>query len=152
MCAILHTPLLPFGPVFGPLLIGKLRSNPGESDPQPSVADARDVGETMALIGGIHCLFVGWLYWVTSYFSFVMLDATWPTLTITVIWRIRTVLFIFLAIGLGQVGTGIALRNNGSLARKIAKFYGIAQVLLPPVGTYYGVHLLRFLRASENNR
>jgi hypothetical protein len=122
------------------LLIKKQNAEENQED--------REVGKIFAWTGLVHAAFVMLLYLLTLYFATVMLDLTFPYLTMGVLLTVRLYLgILWILCGL-QIGLGICypkLKKNALM--KI--IYGIAAVMqLPiiPFGSMAGMTLLRDLK------
>ncbi len=158
--AIIHICLPPVAAFFGVVLWVQLKRTTAPPEEKETVqAEEKEDTELPTIIkaeigkmtfwgAGIHLIFLFLLFMLTVYLSTVMLDMTYPFLTMRVILWIRIGLGIFAGIFVGQIAFGILYRTyyRRRVVRGFAYFYGIIQFLFFPLGTYLGATLLRDLR------
>ncbi|MHA1730633.1 MAG: hypothetical protein ACTSU5_01750 [Promethearchaeota archaeon] len=146
--------LPPTGTFFGALLLLELRENArgrdGTASPSEPTRAAikREVGLATSAAALVHVAFLSVVYLLTVYLSTMMLDLTYPYLTMRVINQVRVGLFVLFGTFAGQFAFGLAYgtKYDRKAARALGYFFGILQVFFFPVGTYVGVTLLKDLR------
>ncbi|MHA1340955.1 MAG: hypothetical protein ACTSRZ_03150 [Promethearchaeota archaeon] len=94
-------------------------------------------------------------YLFTIYLSTLMLDLTYPYLTMGVLLKVRKIIIAFIFIVLGQLFLGLIYFNekeSGLISRDIyflLYFYAIIQLFIIPIGIYVGVLMLRDLKLAK---
>ncbi|MBD3351916.1 MAG: hypothetical protein GF364_10565 [Candidatus Lokiarchaeota archaeon] len=110
------------------------------------------IGKTTMCAGLIHCVFLSIIYLLTIFLSTMMLDMTYPYLTMEVIYKMRTVLVLIIGFFIGQVIFGVLYPKykNRKTIRIFAYIFGITQLVFFPLGTYAGILLVKDLRYDLN--
>ncbi|GAB4313525.1 MAG: hypothetical protein Kow0069_14690 [Promethearchaeota archaeon] len=122
---------------------------------------SRDLGLLVLWSGLFHLTLVVAAYLLTTYLSTLMLDVTYPFLTMRTISRFRVVLAVAAAAFSCQVAFGAARARRSqkeggevltSKEKPLAYFFGLIQLPVFPVGTYLGATLLRELCYDRQRR
>lgn len=114
----------------------------------------KEIGNTTILAAIIHIAALNVLYLLTIYLSTVMLDMTYPYLTMSVLYQIRIFIGIAIIIFIGQMVVGFLYRKSyhETWVKVLAYFFGIIQLFMIPIGTYAGVLLIKDLRYDAKDK
>lgn len=115
----------------------------------------KEIGNTTIIAAIIHIASLNVLYLLTIYLSTLMLDITYPYLTMSILYIIRKVILVLIALFVGQILIGYLYRKlyHKTWVRALSYFFGIMQLFIIPIGTYSGVLLIKDLRydLKKNN-
>jgi uncharacterized protein YhhL (DUF1145 family) len=111
-------------------------------------ATKQEIGKTTMLAATIHISALITLYLLTVYLSTMMLDITYPYLTMGILYQIRIGILMGIIIFSFQIIIGLFYRRayEKKWVKLMAYIFGILQLFILPIGTYAGVLILKDLR------
>jgi hypothetical protein len=113
----------------------------------------KDVGISIATVSMYEIAVLYALYLLTVYLSTMMLDITFPILTMSVLLTIRLVVTILIGCLCLQIVFGLiySKKSFNKIVKLFGYMVGIIQLLCFPLGSYAGALLLRDLRYDVKN-